>query len=144
MPKGRIISGGAGGVIALFSLILPYIKVSGTVLGKEVISGDFTLLNLLDLLRQLNQNLTGLYIIIGLIVIGSILALAHPSGGMLQLLGCLLFGYGVMSEGVSMKILFGLAELNTQFHYGYYLAIIASVTTLAGFASTEPSSTEKS
>lgn len=89
---------------------------------------------LVDLAGQLDKNAIGLYIVVGIIAIGSVLASAQPTGGILQLLGWLLFGYGIMTKGIGMKIFSGLAEISTEFTPGFYLAVIASIITLSGFA----------
>ncbi|KXB08731.1 hypothetical protein AKJ56_00520 [candidate division MSBL1 archaeon SCGC-AAA382N08] len=136
MKKGRIISGAFGGILGLYSLFQPYIRLSGSILGRVIANEEYTLFNLLNLLNELEQDSTGLYIVIGLVITGSIIAFIHPSGGLLQLSGWILFGYGVTSEGFAVRILLGLAELNTEFYQGFYLILIASIITLAGFAST--------
>lgn len=134
MQKGRVITGVIGGVLGFLSLFSPFLRISGSLLGKEVVSGQFNLFKLVDIAGQLDRNAIGLYVVVGLIAIGSVLAFARPAGGIFQLLGWLFFGYGVMTRGVGIKIFSGLAEVSTEFAPGFYLAVLASVITLSGFA----------
>ncbi len=87
----RTLTGIWGGVLGLLSLFLPYLRISGSLFGYEIVAEDFTLFELLNLCGD-RETLVFLYIIIGLIVVGSIVAFIHPIGGGIQLFGGLLFG----------------------------------------------------
>lgn len=133
MMKGRVLTGILGGVLGIFSLFQPYLRISGSLFGREIIARDFTLFQLLDLIQKSGQDTTNLYAVIGLIGLGSLIAFAHPIGGVLQLLGWLFFGWGIATKG-GEATQFLLAEASTRFQLGFYLAAFASILTLIGFA----------
>ena len=122
----RTLTGIWGGVLGLLSLFLPYLRIS--LLGLEIVAEDFTLFELLNLCGD-RETLVFLYIIIGLIVVGSIVAFIHPIGGGIQLFGGLLFGWGISSGGGAFQFPF----VNVQFQLGFYLLILASIIALTGF-----------
>ena len=124
----RTLTGIWGGVLGLLSLFLPYLRISGSLFGYEIVVEDFTLFELLNLYGD-RETLVFLYIIIGLIVVGSIVAFIHPIGGGIQLSGGLLFGWGISSGGGAFQFPF----VNVQFQLGFYLVILASIIALTGF-----------
>jgi len=130
--KGRIITGIVGGALGLLSLALPWITFRGSLFGYEIIGKEFTLLEIMDLA----SDPVPIFLIIVLVLAGSVIAFASAWGGVMQLLSWALLTYGVTSE-LGREMIFGihgLVEVSYSFQNGLFLAVIASIITLIGFA----------
>jgi len=132
MSKGRVITGIVGGALGLLSLALPWIMFRGSLVRYEIIVKEFTLFEIMELVSDPMPIL----LIIILVVAGSVIAFASAWGGVIQLLSWVLFSYGVTSE-LGREMIFGiggLVEVSYSFQNGLFLAVIASIITLVGFA----------
>lgn len=122
-------TGVIGGALGILSLLLPWIGVSGQILGQKVIGVNYTLLALLQNAANTPELL---YIVAGLIIIGSLLAFFKPAGGILQLGSWVLFS--MSAAGASGGSISGLVGASVSFQIGFFLAVFASIITLCGFA----------
>lgn len=128
-------AGGAGG---LASLALPYALVSGGTLGLDLSEEAYTPFGLAQLLADAGKDPTAIYVLIGLVVVGSTLALAGAladrrlalGGGVVQGLAAAAFAYGATTEG-SQSFVLGLGQLDLTLLTGLFVLAVASVVSLA-------------
>ena len=116
----------------MLSLALPWIMFRGSLFRYEIIAKEFTLFEIMELVSDPMPIL----LIIILVVAGSVIAFASAWGGVIQLLSWVLFSYGVTSD-LGREMIFGihgLVEVSYSFQNGLFLAVIASLITLVGFA----------
>lgn len=128
---GRIL-GIIGGAVALVSLFLPWILVTGQCFGFTVYEGEFTLWNVVDLSDATGGNPTGLYIVILFVALGGLISLSRPGGGAIVVLGWLLFAIVFARLIVSQDVLTCGVEIG--YTTGFWVCVGGSVTSLIGTA----------
>lgn len=128
---GRLL-GVIGGIVALVSLFLPWILISGECIDLTIYRGEYTLWNVLDASRETGGNPTGMYVVLLLVAAGGLVSLARPAGGVLVVFGWLLFAFAFARYIVSQEAL--TCGLEIGFATGFWVCIGASITSLAGTA----------
>lgn len=127
-----------GGVSGLASLALPYSRVTGGVLGVDVQEETYTLLGLARLLEDTGNDPEMVYLLAGLVVLGSTVALVGAVvrsvvaaiGGLVQGVSATAFWYGATAEG-SQTFLYGLGQMDMTLEVGFFVLVTASVVSLS-------------
>lgn len=130
--------GGGGG---LASLALPYARVTGGVLGVDVQEETYTLLGLARLIEDTGNDPEMVYLLAGLVVLGSTVALVGAVvrsvvaavGGLVQGVSATAFWYGATAEG-SRTFLYGLGQMDMTLEVGFFVLVAASVVSLSSLA----------
>lgn len=128
---GRLL-GVIGGIVALVALFMPWILISGSCAGITINEGEYTLWSAINLSEAGGGNPSGIYILILLVAVGGILSLARPAGGIIVVLGWLLFALAFARYIVSQEVLFCGIEIG--FATGFWVCVGGSMVSLAGTA----------
>lgn len=132
------IAAAAGGAGGLGSLLLPYAHVSGGTLGVDVTEGTYTLFQLAQLMEDAGEDPTMIYVLVGVIVVGSLMALIGAfvqhylaaGGGVVQGGAAGAYWYGITQEG-SQEFLAGLGQMDASIEFGFFVLVAACVVAIS-------------
>lgn len=132
------IAAAAGGAGGLGSLLLPYAYVTGGALGVDVTEGTYTLFQLAQLLEDAGEDPTMVYVLAGVIVVGSVMALIGAfvqhylaaGGGVVQGGAAGAYWYGLAQEG-SQEFLLGVGQMDASIEFGFFVLVAASVVSVS-------------
>ena len=129
-PYGWRIGGLASGVLGLLGLVLPVVDVEVTAIGVQIATTTLTVWELADVAETAGHDPTGVYVLIGVIAIGSVVALLGAARSYrLAAIGVLLqvggVGYLVYSLSFGRRAFLGI-EATVYPEIGLFALLLAA------------------
>lgn len=131
------IAAAIGGVGGLGSLLLPYAYVKSNFGGVEFDEGAYTLFELATLMEDAGNDPTAIYVLAGVIIFGSAVALAGAlayyhlagAGGLVQGGAAGAYWYAIQTEGTQTYLL-GLGQVDATVEVGFFALVAAAAVSL--------------
>jgi len=130
------VAGVLGGGLGLASLFQPYVRLSGSVGGVELVRDDLTLFDLVDLARETDGDPEAVQLLIALIAVASVLAVVGAVvsaslaalGGLVQSVAAGWFAFSMSDAGGTVL---GVASVEFSFEIGFFVLVLGGLLSLS-------------